>query len=232
MLFSDGHPEGRKLLGPRGGVPSHGPAATPGASSSQASSARDSISNANNRRFRETPLAAPTVLPPGRRAGPWARSASVCPAVGLGPFAASDSPHSLWARAAGTKPHQPRPTPPEPCPAAATGTGAWTGGRRSVSSTWLILRGSLATKAQEPESCSTRSVLVRSPRGGVRGQRPRGQEGPRTCRALRWPHWSRGRGGAHSPQSSSSGVMVATERPWMRRGYSQVAAACAFPDLA
>lgn len=40
------------------------------------------------------------------------------------------------------------------------------------------------------------------------------------------------RAGAHSPQSSSSGVMVATDRPWMRRGYSQVAAACAFPDLA
>lgn len=36
----------------------------------------------------------------------------------------------------------------------------------------------------------------------------------------------------HSPQSSSSGVMVATDRPWMRLGYSQVAAACAFPDRA
>lgn len=33
-------------------------------------------------------------------------------------------------------------------------------------------------------------------------------------------------------QSSSSGVMVATDRPWMRLGYSQVAAACALPDLA
>lgn len=36
----------------------------------------------------------------------------------------------------------------------------------------------------------------------------------------------------HSPQFSSSGVMVATDLPWMRRGYSQVAAACAFPDCA
>lgn len=35
-----------------------------------------------------------------------------------------------------------------------------------------------------------------------------------------------------SPQLSSSGVIVATDRPWILLGYSQVAAAWALPDSA
>lgn len=55
--------------------------------------------------------------------------------------------------------------------------------------------------------------------------RPLGTTGDRAAPGRPWAP-------AHSPQSSSSGVMVATERPCRRRGCSQVAAACAFPERA
>lgn len=49
-----------------------------------------------------------------------------------------------------------------------------------------------------------------------------------TCNSLRISHQEV----ANPPQFNSSGVIVATDLPWILRGYSQVAAAWALPDSA
>lgn len=110
------------------------------------------------------------------------------------------------------------PTAQYPCSYAleACGAGAWGAGETARARSRKTTVAPMVTQT----AALPRSVLVGSHRPeDRRGRMPALGWGA----SLRW---------AHSPQSSSSGVTVATERPCTRRGCSQVAAACACPDWA